>query len=180
MKKILVLTGSPRKNGNSEALADAFIEGAQTKGNSVFKFECANKNIRTCIACNTCYSTGKACTLDDDFNELPPYLKEADVVVFACPLYWFTFPASIKLVIDKFYALLIGNVDISKKDAYLLVCGEDININAFDGIILTYKQLVNYLDWEDKGQIIVPNVRKIGDINTSSAIIQAKEMGENV
>ena len=86
----------------------------------------------------------------------------------------------IKLVIDKFYSLLVAGIDISKKDAYLLVCGEDININAFDGIILTYKQLVNYLDWEDKGQIIVPNVRKIGDINTSSAIVQAKEMGENV
>lgn len=180
MKNILILTGSPRRDGNSELLADAFMEGAESAGNKVFKFECANKVIRPCIACNTCYSAGSPCTLDDDFNLLAPYIQNADAIVFACPLYWFTFPSSIKLVIDKFYAFLMGNVDISKKDAYLLACGEDININAFDGLILTYKQIVNYLDWEDKGQIIVPNVRYIGDIKGSSVLIHTKELGAGV
>jgi hypothetical protein len=101
VKKILVMTGSPRKGGNSDMLADAFIKGAESAGHEVTKFECAHKNIKPCIACDACYSQKGACVFNDDFNELAPLLEQSDVIVFAPPVYWFTFPAQMKGALIK-------------------------------------------------------------------------------
>ena len=86
-KNILVLTGSPRSNGNSFMLADAFIKGAEEAGHRVQRFDTARKQIDGCRACNQCFKHGKACLFDDDFNSLAPILKEAEVLVLATPLY---------------------------------------------------------------------------------------------
>ena len=76
-KNILVLTGSPRKGGNSEKLADAFIAGAQEAGHTVMKYTTADKTIKGCIDCKTCFKKGTACSIPDDFNELAPHLAAA-------------------------------------------------------------------------------------------------------
>lgn len=81
-KKIVVITGSPRKNGNSFAMTDAFIKAAEGKGHTVTRFDAAMKKLNGCRACKTCYSTGKACSFDDEFNTLAPEILEADVIVF--------------------------------------------------------------------------------------------------
>ena len=80
-KKIVVITSSFRKDGNSTALAEAFIEEAQKKGHSVKRFDAAYLNIGPCHGCDTCFKTGKACTFDDDFNTVAPYIEEADAVI---------------------------------------------------------------------------------------------------
>ena len=85
-KKIIVITGSPRKNGNSFAMTDAFIKEAEKKGHSVTRFDAAAMNVGGCHACETCYKTGKACSFDDDFNVIAPAVLEADVVVFSMPV----------------------------------------------------------------------------------------------
>lgn len=71
-KKIVVITGSPRKNGNSAAMADAFIQAAEARGHAVTRFDAALKQVGGCRACETCFKTGKACSFDDDFNVLAP------------------------------------------------------------------------------------------------------------
>ena len=96
MKNILVLTGSPRKGGNSDLMADAFIKGAIAKGHQVIKFETAKKVIGGCKACDKCWSLGTACVFRDDFAELEPLIEKADVIVLATPLYWFNMSAQIK------------------------------------------------------------------------------------
>ena len=80
-KKITVITGSPRKSGNSFAMTDAFIKAAEAKGYSVERFDAAMMKIGGCHACETCYQTGKACSFDDDFNIIAPAIFEADVLV---------------------------------------------------------------------------------------------------
>ena len=60
-KKVVVITGSPRKNGNSIAMTDAFIKAAEKKGHTVIRFDAAMMNVGGCHACETCYKTGKAC-----------------------------------------------------------------------------------------------------------------------
>lgn len=180
MKKVLVLTGSARCNGKTEFLADAFIKGALESGAQTYKFQCASKHIGPCLACNTCYSTGNPCTFSDDFNELAKYVVEADVIVFAVPLYWFTFPASIKLALDKFYSFMVGNIDISNKEAYLLTAGEDDNIESFDGLILSYKQIVSYLKWDDMGHIVVLGADDIEDISKTDYAEVAYNMGKSL
>ncbi|MCH5254118.1 MAG: flavodoxin family protein, partial [Lachnospiraceae bacterium] len=89
-KKIVVITGSPRKNGNSFAMTEAFIDAAKAKGHTVTRFDAALKTVGGCRACETCYSTGKACTFDDDFNTIAPAILEADAIVFTMPVYWYS------------------------------------------------------------------------------------------
>ena len=86
-KKIVVITGSPRKNGNSFAMTDAFIQAAQQKGYQITRFDAAFKNVGGCHACETCFKTGKACSYDDDFNTIAPAIQEADGIVFTMPVY---------------------------------------------------------------------------------------------
>ena len=92
-KKIVVITGSPRKNGNSFAMTEAFIKAAEDKGHTVTRFDAAMKQVGGCHACETCFKTGKACSFDDDFNSIAPVILEADAVVFATPVYWYSIPA---------------------------------------------------------------------------------------
>jgi len=179
-KNILVLTGSARKNGNSDRMADTFIKEALSVGHEVTKFETAKKEIRGCIACETCWSKGKPCSFQDDFDELAPLLETADVIVFATPLYWFTFPAQIKAFIDKLYAYAGKNClrPLKIKECLLLVCGADDNLKIFDGIIATYKEIAHYMKWEDKGIVAVPKVNKKGDIEATDGLVKAKEYGK--
>ena len=113
--KITVLTGSPRANGNSACLAEQFIKGAQEKGHEIYRFDCAFKHIETCRACNRCGMNG-TCIFDDDFLELRPKLIEADMVVFASPMYYFGVSAQMKRVIDRFYAIN-GQIKGARKKA---------------------------------------------------------------
>lgn len=114
-KKIVVITGSPRKNGNSFAMTEAFIKAAETKGHTVTRFDAAMRKLDGCHACETCYKTGKACSFDDDFNTLAPSILEADAVVFTMPVYWYSIPAQIKCVIDRLFSFVVGGKDISGK-----------------------------------------------------------------
>ena len=84
-KNIVVITGSPRRNGNSMAMVAAFIQAAEEKGHTVTRFDAAAMKIGGCHACETCFKTGKACSFDDDFNIIAPAVLEADVLVFAMP-----------------------------------------------------------------------------------------------
>ena len=117
--KIVVLTGSPRRNGNSAYLADRFIEGAKEKGHEIYRFDCAFKQVEPCRACNRCGMDGP-CIFNDDFSELRPHLIEADMVVFATPMYYFGISAQMKRVIDRFYAINGKIKGHYKKAAYLM------------------------------------------------------------
>lgn len=179
-KNILVLTGSPRKGGNSDTLADAFIKGALEKGHAVTKVATAFKNILGCRACNACYSNGNACIFKDDFNEVAPHLENADTIVLATPLYWYTFPSSLKAVLDKMYALIVGKRPSNIKESFLLVCGEDHDPHIFDGIIKSYQLIAANRQWKETGIIAVTGVRDPGDILQTDAVKKTEEMGRNL
>ncbi|MDR2738381.1 MAG: flavodoxin family protein [Treponema sp.] len=180
MKNIVVITGSSRRGGNSELMARAFIEGAQQTGHNVFLFETLNKKLSCCIACDNCFSKGQACSMSDDFNELAPILENADTIVFCTPLYWFTFPAKIKIVIDKLYSFIIGRRELKINESALMVCAETNKTEDFEGIIKTYELILDYKKWRNAGILTVPNVYNIGDIKKTDGLIKAKEMGINI
>ena len=182
MKNILVLTGSPRKGGNSEILADAFIKGAMENGHKVNKFETAFKNIQGCKACEACWSNGKACVFDDDFLELAPLLDAADVLVLCTPVYWFTMTAQIKLAIDKLYSYQRPNCPnrLNINESCLIACAEDSEAEVFAGVIGAYKGIVNYLNWKDRGILTVPSVNKAGDVLKTGYVLKAEEMGKQI
>lgn len=179
-KKILVLTGSPRKGGNSDLMADALIRGAKAAGHTVTKFETSFKNIKPCRACNTCFSKGVACSFNDDFNELAPLLEQFDILALVTPLYWYSFPTQLKAAIDKFYALNTGNRPWKITECMLLVCGADTQPESFAGIIKTYELIASYRKWKDIGQLIVPGVWDKGAIKSTHALADAEQMGRHI
>lgn len=155
-KKIVVITGSPRKNGNSFAMTEAFINAAEAKGHSVTRFDAAFKKVGGCHACETCYKTGKACSFDDDFNELAPAILEADAVVFTTPVYWYSFPAQIKAVIDKLCALCVGGKDVAGKECALITCCEEEDMSVMGGVRVPYERTAALLKWKTVGEVLVP------------------------
>ncbi|QHI72132.1 flavodoxin family protein [Aminipila terrae] len=179
-KNVLVITGSPRNGGNSDLLADAFIEGAQSAGHNVTKWKAAEKNIGGCHACETCFSTGKACSFDDDFNDLAPLLAKADVLVWATPVYWFSYPAQIKAAIDKMYSFYAGQRPLGIKESLLLTCAEMEDMSVFDGVKATYNHIVKFLQWTDRGCLAVPAVRKPGDVIATTALHKARALGSDL
>nr|HPK06979.1 flavodoxin family protein [Aminivibrio sp.] len=104
----LALLGSPRKDGNTAALLTSFLDGAVSKGHTVRTVRLQEKKILPCTGCNGCKKDGKGtgrCVLTDDMGGLYPAVLEADVIVHAFPVYWWSMPAQTKLFQDRLYAL---------------------------------------------------------------------------
>lgn len=179
-KKIVVITGSPRKDGNSFAMTDAFIRAAEEKGHSVTRFDAAQKNVGGCHACETCYKTGKACSFDDDFNEIAPALLEADVVVFSMPVYWYSIPAQIKAVIDKMYSFCVAGKDIAGKECMLIACCEEDDQSVLDGVRIPIDRTAALVKWHMAGEVLVPGVLNVGDIEKTDGCRQASALAEKL
>lgn len=172
-KKIVVLTGSPRTNGNSATMAEAFIKEAEDKGHTVTRFDTAWMKIAGCKACETCFSKETPCSFDDDFNLIAPAIIAADVIVFAMPVYWYSIPSQLKGVIDRMYSLVIGGQDIEGKQCALITCCEEDEESVMDGVRLPIQRMCVLNRWKYIGQVLIPGVTNVGDINNTSGCAQA-------
>lgn len=179
-KNILVLTGSARKGGNSDKLADAFIKGASKAGHQVVKYDTASKSMKPCIDCKACFRNNVPCLFDADFNELSALLDKSDVIVFATPLYAYSFSAAIKLAIDKFNTYLVGQREPNIKESVLLVTAGEENEEIFKGIVCTYNSIANIANWTSLGIITVCGVMKKDDILKTNALEEAERLGLNI
>ena len=179
-KKIVVITGSPRKNGNSFAMTDAFIGAAEAKGHTVTRFDAAMKNIGGCHACMTCYKTGKACSFDDDFNTIAPAILEADAIVFTMPVYWYSIPAQIKGVIDRIFSPVVGGKDIAGKECALITCCEEDDMSVMDGVRVPMERMCALNKWKMVGEVLVPGVLNVGDIDKTDGCKKAAELADAI
>ena len=179
-KKIVVITGSPRKNGNSFAMTDAFIKAAEEKGHSVVRFDAAMKHVGGCHACETCFKTEKACSFDDDFNTIAPAILEADAVVFTMPVYWYSIPAQIKCVIDKLFSFCVAGKDIAGKTCALITCCEENDMSIMDGVRIPMERSAALLKWNMVGEVLVPGVLNAGDIEKTDGCKQAVALAEKI
>lgn len=179
-KNIVVITGSPRKNGNSFAMTNAFVNAAQEKGHTVTRFDAAFQKIGGCHACETCYKTGKACSFDDDFNLIAPAIEKADVVVFSTPVYWYSIPAQIKGVIDRIYSLVIGGKNYADKECALITCCEEDDVTVMDGVRIPIERSAALLGWKMIGEVLVPGVLKVGDIEKTDGVKQAAALADKL
>ena len=177
-KKIVVITGSPRKNGNSFAMTDAFIKAAEAKGHTVTRFDAAMKKIGGCHACETCYSTGKACTFDDDFNVIAPAILEADAIVFTMPVYCYSIPAQIKGVIDRIFSLVVGGKDIAGKECALITCCEEDDMSVMDGVRVPMERMCALNKWKMVGEVLIPGVLNVGDIDKTDGVKKAAALAD--
>ncbi len=177
-KKIVVITGSPRKDGNSFAMTAAFIRAAEAKGHTVTRFDAAMKNVGGCRACETCFRTGKACSFDDDFNAVAPAILEADAVVFTAPVYWYSIPAQIKGVIDRLYSFCVAGKDIAGKECAIITCCEEEDMSVMDGVRVPLERSAALLKWKMVGEVLIPGVLKAGDIEKTDGCAQAAALAD--
>ena len=177
-KKIVVITGSPRKGGNSFKMTDAFIKAAEAKGHTVTRFDAAMQKVGGCHACETCFKTGKSCSFDDDFNKIASSILEADAVVFTTPVYWYSFPAQIKGVIDRLYSFCVAGKDISGKECALITCCEEDDMSVMDGVRMPYERSIALLNWKSVGEVLVPGVLKVGDIDKTDGCKKAAALAD--
>ena len=179
-KKIVVITGSPRKNGNSFAMTDAFIKAAEAKGHTITRFDAALKKVDGCRACETCFSTGKACTFDDDFNTIAPAILEADVIVFTMPVYWYSIPAQIKGVIDRIFSMVVGGKDIAGKECALITCCEEDDMSVMDGVRIPIERMAALNKWKMAGEVLIPGVLNVGDIDKTEGCQKAADLANAI
>lgn len=172
--KVVILNGSPRKGGNTEIMAETFAKAA--KKHEVEILNIASMNIKGCLGCKYCYEHQGECVQKDDMVKVLETLKDADMVVFASPIYWFDITAQLKTVIDRLYAC--GSTGFHfNKTALLLNAGAD---HVFDAAIAQYKAMTSYLKWEDQGIITAPNMVEKGKMKECPELEKVKELAEKL
>ena len=174
-EKVLIISGSPRIDGNSAMLCNAFAEGAVSAGHTVEKISLAGKKIGFCTACYSCRKGG--CPQHDDAPEIIQKMLEADIIVLATPVYFFTMCAQLKALIDR---SVMVYPNISGKKFYYLMTMAETDENAFTGTIEALRGFVECCkNSQECGMICVPGVYEKGAINGNPALEKSRIMGAN-
>ena len=177
-KKVLILSGSPRKGGNSDILCDEFMRGAQEAGNTVEKIHAASKKIHPCSACYYCRSHGGQCAHKDDMAEVLQKMIDADVIVLASPVYFYSIDAQLKAVIDRTVARWL---EVKNKEFYYIVTMADEEQQSADTTLACFRGYADCVEGaEEKGVLIGSGVYEPGKVKATAAMEQAYQMGKNV
>lgn len=177
MKHIVILSGSPRKNGNTNLLCRQFQQGAEEAGHSVRFIPLPEKRIGFCRACDVCMRNGGACIQKDDMENILCAFQQADVVVLATPVYFYGVSAQMKACIDRTYPIW---QHLGRKEVYYIVSaglGEDIiarSLGDLDGFVEHFEQ------YEIKGRLYASNVMEAGAVRTLPVMEAAYQAGLHV
>ena len=178
MKKVLILSSSPRKNGNTERLCDEFARGVEEAGNKVEKISLNEKRIHFCQACGACRQNGGFCVINDDGNKIVQKLVTADVFVLASPVYYSSISGQLKTIIDRTYS---HTSNIHNKTAYFILASGAKTKEGVQGAVSDFRGFLENLKKVKEGSILYG----IGayypwDIVGHPAFTQAYEMGKSV
>lgn len=179
MSHVLILVGSVRPNGNTQALAQACADGARAAGHQVEVISVADYHVHPCTGCEGCSRhPGNQCVQQDDMQKIYPKLLWADVVVAASPVYFYGVSAQLKAVIDRCHTPLRNQFHIQKL-ALLLVGGATLP-TLFDAILCQYQMILDYFRLSDGGRVLVSGVRAPGEIQGHPGLQAAYELGEQL
>lgn len=178
VKNVLIISTSLRTNSNSCALANAFLSGVKDAGNNVELVSLKDKNIAFCKGCFVCQKTGR-CIINDDANEIVAKMKNADVIAFATPIYYYEMCGQMKTLLDR--ANPLYDTDYKFKDIYLLSCaiddGDDVDKRAISG-------LEGWIECFERaalvGTVFAGGVNDEGEIEGHEALKRAYDLGRSI
>lgn len=177
-KRVLIISGSPRKGGNSDLLCDEFLRGAAEAGNQVEKIFLREKEIHYCNACARCRENGGNCIIADDMAEIQEKMKIADVIVMASPVYFYSIDAQMKTLIDRIFASCLY---IRNKEMYFIMTSAADTDTVMDCTLECFRGFASCLEnAKEMGVIYGKGVHDAGDIRNHPAMKQAYEMGKMV
>ena len=172
---ILILSGSPRKGGNTDLLVEAFVKGALQK-HHVEVVSVRDYKVSPCMGCNVCFvSKDNTCAQKDDMTIIYEKMAHADMLVIASPVYFYGLSAQLKAVIDRCHNPNRDTFPIQKMA--LLLVGAATLPELFDSILAQYQLCLNFFKMEDVGRVLVRSVKDKGDINNTDALNEAFELG---
>lgn len=175
-KKVLILSGSPRKGGNSDLLCDEFQKGALESGNSVEKIRVSEKKIAPCLACYACRKG--ACIQKDDMAEVLQKMIDADVLVLASPVYFYSISAQLKVLIDRTVARW---TEVKSKEFYYIVTAADGEKESAETTLACFRGYADCVEGAvEKGIIYGMGAYEKGEIKSRKAMREAYEMGKQV
>ena len=179
-KKIIILNGSPRKNGNTSALTAQFKKGAEETGHVVTEFHLGSMKIGGCLGCwHGGKDTDSPCVQKDDMMKIYPVYREADVVVLASPLYYWFISGQLKTTFDRLFAVAEcdPNYRNPKKESVLIMAAEGA---GFEESEHWYDHLEKHIGWESLGKVLCGWVTQLGDIEGKPELQQAYELGKAI
>lgn len=178
MKKVLVISTSLRPRSNSHALADEFARGAAASGNEVKTVSLQDKEIRFCIGCLSCQKTGR-CVIKDDAPEIVEMMREAEVIAFATPIYYYEMCGQMKTLLDR--AIPLYGSDYRFTDIYMLTSAAENEHTTPQRAIMG---LTGWIDCFDRahlaGTVFAGGVNEQGEINGHIALKEAYELGRKI
>lgn len=180
-KKVVILNGSPRKNGNTSALVNAFAQGAESAGHTVTEFFLGGMDIHGCKGCFGGHSSRECpCVQQDDMNKIYPAVKDSDVVVLASPLYYWTMSGQLRTALDRLFALEEGDGNLLRgngRGSVLLMAAEG---HGFEDAVLYFDHLMEHLRWKNLGKVLCGGVMDVGDAQGRKELDDARELGKSI
>ncbi len=180
-KNIVILNGSPRKNGNTSALVKAFTQGAESAGHTVTEFFLGGMDIHGCKGCFGGHSSRECpCVQQDDMNKIYPAVKDSDVVVLSSPLYYWTMSGQIRTALDRLFALEEGDGNLLRgngRGSVLLMAAEG---HGFEDAMLYFDHLMEHLRWKNLGKVLCGGVMDVGDAQGRKELDDARELGKSI
>ena len=180
-KNIVILNGSPRRRGNTSALAEAFTEGAQGAGHSVTEFFLDGMDIHGCKGCFGGNSGRECpCVQQDDMAKIYPAVKDCDIVVLASPLYYWHMSGQLRTAIDRLFALEEGGSNLLRGNGRACVLLMAAEGSGFEDVSLYYDHLMEHLRWKNLGKVFCSGVMNTGDITGRPELDQARGLGASI
>ena len=177
-KNVLILSGSPRKGGNSDILCDEFMRGALEAGNEVEKIRIAEKKIGYCSACYYCVQSGGVCAKKDDMAQVLQKMIDADVIVLSSLVYFYSIDAQLKAAIDRTVARW---TEIKNKEFYYIVTCADDDRASQETTLACFRGFADCVEGAlEMGIIYGTGVYKPGEIKNSPAFTEAYDMGKSI
>lgn len=177
-KRVLILSSSPRKGGNSDSLCDRFLAGALEGGHAAEKVFLRDQDIHFCTGCGACTKGAKKCPQKDDMARVLDQMVRADVIVMATPVYFYTMAAQMKTLIDRTCARY---QEISHKEFYFILTAADGNKKAMHRTLEGFRGFTSCLDDpREKGVVYGTGAWEVGDIASSPALQEAYRLGRSV
>lgn len=176
-KKVLILSGSPRKNGNSDILCNEFMKGAVESGNEVEKIRVSEKKIDFCTGCYACRDTG-VCAIKDDMADVMQKIIDADVIVLASPVYFYSIDAQLKALIDR---TVCRWTEVKNKEFYYIMTAADTAKKSMETTLACFRGYADCVEGaKEMGVIYGTGVYDKGEIKDKKAMSEAFEMGRNI
>lgn len=180
-KNIVVLNGSPRRNGNTSALVREFAKGAEDAGNAVTEFFLNGMEIHGCRGCCGGHSARECpCVQRDDMDQIYPAVRACDVIVLASPLYYWNMSGQLRTAVDRLFALEEGDGNLLRghgRASALLMAAEG---SDFGDVALYYNHLTEHLRWKNLGRVLAGGNADAGDIAGKPELRDAYELGRSI